>query len=1141
MPSKPKEKASKDIVSTDGNLATDKEIRRKEIQELSIQLQSEKEHLERETTKKLAEWNKEVNNFNETVDTIKTQFFHAVSSLTSKTNQIFGWFFKSLDKVTKWLCGITLLAIVVNGTLYALFVGGGVIAWMEAALFTAVILLVFTLVTQKWLSTKVYNDSVELGDTLHSIKESKGVFEGKNQQTNMDLAPLKESAGRLASTSEKIAANIPAYLSSVQDYYEQTDLVRRQKHIAKEMRNALIANAVKVDQKTDDYLNDFHSESGEHQWLNEIADHVSELLGIDDGLVRLVYFDYTQDTSGLKSAWGTLSHDNEALRELAELVLTNELREYADPIGTQEFDVIVTILSRLKRYSIADFRVLYYRLYVELAQMKTSLINVMTFLGFELSDEQRASIKRFVPSTDIQADWKAEVLKHASDLVSKDVMLVSLFYYESMNEDTEDLWRQIRDTPERMNDLISLLLKKEKLGTIPDHYRKDERLLIQQLGDIVGNVEPFSLLGMKQKISETFETLDVDKKVLEKALNSFGFALTADMREPFDSYVPSIGTDRLPNLAKNLAGLILEFQHVEVPEKLILLFYYHHLRRKLEMDDLYNSIKNVLSLRLSTILLQNAIVKMERTWELALEAQNLSYVISAALEFDLVTIQNVYQNYRALAEVAHYLARYMEVEQLSSSANLSFKQVTDVLRAEASNNYVTQVKALCKFLLINYKSLDLKEAEIGPVTIAATCLFLTRERHDVSGRDACHEALSEPLAVKFLYRNMELGGGEAFRVNGKQTFAVAIRQVLDDPSLTFEYLNDFIFGLNAGVVYRDTKDMFGAKSDALQMQLKEMNKLQATADKMRDSVKEFMNAELPEVFLLYALDAQLIQAYMISTKAARGRILTVIVDHKMKEVCERLAESDSSYEDLLLFTEVKTAGGKGTRIGVVPVRMNFDEFARKFNVIFGIAKKEYMRGGNISESEAAKYSANVFRLFASELAFKLIRGDESEVSPEKDPEHPIHVIKELIVQELGFVDAVGLVASSKPDKDRTVLVKKVVTNLFDAKASLYILTRSEIGDILTKHPKLKETMEKKNVFDVELFQKFGCSSFTGFAKAMYSMRTRLGDKGRAISEVNRNLGELIDSHRIRIESSECERLAAVVQGVADNIGEVLQY
>jgi hypothetical protein len=69
-------------------------------------------------------------------------------------------------------------------------------------------------------------------------------------------------------------------------------------------------------------------------------------------------------------------------RKLAEIVLKNELREYIDPIEQQDYSLFVDLLASMGDYSITNFRSMYYRLYVENAQTKVSLINELTDFGY---------------------------------------------------------------------------------------------------------------------------------------------------------------------------------------------------------------------------------------------------------------------------------------------------------------------------------------------------------------------------------------------------------------------------------------------------------------------------------------------------------------------------------------------------------------------------------------------------------------------------------------------------------------------------------------------------------------------------------------------------------------------------------------
>jgi hypothetical protein len=331
--------------------------------------------------------------------------------------------------------------------------------------------------------------------------------------------------------------------------------------------------------------------------------------------------------------------------------------------------------------------------------------------------------------------------------------------------------------------------------------------------------------------------------------------------------------------------------------------------------------------------------------------------------------------------------------------------------------------------------------------------------------------------------------------------------------------------------------MLGAKVDDLKQELSHAQELQEAIDSMEESVKEFMKAELPEDFLLYAIDAQLIQAYMVSTQSER-KIMGDILE-RMKKTCAPNS-TDSRYKGLLLFTEEKTSGGFFTRIGVVPTRLDFEDFSKQFEEVFRLAVSDYIDEHKLQPEEATSFSANVFRLFASPLTFKLITGTPKSAD-EIDAAHPIRQIKEVVVNQLGFVENLTLVASSKSEKDRTVIVKKIITNLFDSKGKLLTLVRPEIADVLAKHNKLKEIMENRELFDIVLMNKFGCNSFASLALTTYKTTISIGDKNKAINQMSLAIGEIAKSQKIHLEPDESQRLGASIHGILNNIGKVLQY
>jgi hypothetical protein len=1125
----------------------EKEVRTKELADLAGQLQSTADDLQSELGKKTTEWSETVGRFNEALRSVQSLFSQTVAGLIEKSNQIFAWFFKEIQKLTSWLYVMILLSCVaVSAADWGLF-PGNLAQLLLATLVPAIVLLLLAHFSGKWIRDKIYSDSHTVGAAQSSMKEGLGVFKGKAQEAGIDLANFKTLTNRLVKISGQITTALTSYLTALHEFYEERDrqrktmyqeeeIIQRQRNFVTLLRGAILTFAIPIDEKTMEYLDKFHSQfNNPEKWIDEASAEISKRSGVGTQIVKLFFFDYSKDLGGLKATWDGIKRDTSALEMLARITVANEVKEYANPEVTGNYRAIVALIDELKEFRISEFRSLYYEFYVNLAQTKTSLIEALTQFGIEIPETDRRRFREFTPTSVSQREWEEEVFQSLGPLIGKDATILGLLYYESAGKgaQAQNIWEKILASTERqrvLDELAGIILDYQ-LKDIPEIYRQQRNVLVRSIEEVAGRLDPFSIAKIKEQVTGTFDRLDANKRALSLALSRFGILLEPNQAEKFNVFVPE--SDDIGALCAEFSRLVNESRSLTVDPGFVLLFYDHHMQRPEEIET-FAALKSK-SLALATILLQRKIIKHELDTDLAIEARKLSAVVESVDHFDPVLIQRLYQTYGELMAISDKLVRFLQKEGLVHEGQIIFSQLVKLMHESGADTHLAQVRVLCDFLLKSVGNLKTNEEDYRAAVQATTCYFLVSQQ-DFAAGEACKETGTLTTATRILYRNMEQRESETF---GREsaTLASAVDYVTTNPTATFRFIEDFTTGLKSERLYRSTKDLLGAKVDDLKEQMTHVSELQATIDSMEQSVKDFMNTELPEDFLLYAIDAQLIQAYMVSTQSGQA-IMSDILE-RMKKICSPDSKN-VKYRRLLLFTEEKTKGGYYTRMGVVPSRLEFEEFSKLFDEVFKLAVSKHISERNLPPEQASLFSANVFRLFASPLAFKLITGT-AKSAEEIDAAHPIRQIKDVIINQMGFVDNLALVASSKSERDRTVIVKKIVINLFDSKGKLLTMTQSGITDILGRHGKLREIMENRDSFDNVLMTKFGCNSFSSMALAAYKMRVSLGDKPKAIGQISQYVQEITLPQKVHLTSDESQRVGAAIEVVLDNIGRVLQY
>jgi hypothetical protein len=1135
----PAEKSAKSSICEISDLRTSKEIKQKEVLTISAEVGQLAADFEKESKATLSTWLNGISRFNTIVTTTKTAITGAVQGIADKSSGIFIWFKGAYGYLSRKLYYV-IAALSVGFFLVGVAVGGTL---LNSLVFTVISAVVFLLFVSWWKDSavsKLNQDYASLHATLETMQNGLGEFNGKLIESHLDLSSLNNIANKLAAKSSNLTSLLPAYDTLTSQLLSEEISTQQKEQFLYLFKNALSSHGVQVEQKSGILQTGYLKGNSENEWLSAVSQRAAEHLGLDQDLLRLLYFDHVQDEPSLREAWAALGKKPQAQISLAKTVMKSELREYLNPTTDDEYQTIVSMMQRLDVFNLSAFRSAYHRYYVEVAQMKVALLDCLADLGYRFSETERSNLRAFTPHGVTEDEWQKEIIEYVSGRLKEPPILVSLFYHTKVGPEASraDMWQRVRATPEEMDRLVQMILAHKLVG-VPEQYEKGSSFLAAIIKNELMRSDKFSLEIIREYLSGFLQDIDVKKKTMLLAAERFNMMLTAVEKEAFDTFLP-MEQDQLDGIAGRLCSQLRNVLQYEVDRQVLLLLYYVYVndenKRRLTYEFLLSSKK---LLHLATVLLDRQAIKADGE-DLAISSANLAILLELLADFVLNDIQDLFSRATAFAALASKMVDYYTAEGLVQGANVDFAIIAHFHISRDYTDEYSRTKALSKYLMDNFSKVETAQNDKDSLIRASTCSFMYYR--GVSGASkACSEVVTDLLAAKFLYRHMELRESEPFRAVKTATLSLAIKEVLADYSLDFRFLQDFIIGLGTGVVYNNKRDMLALKAEDISDQLAHRVQLQELViERMKQSASDFMDAELPEDFLLYAIDAQLVQAYMISVKTQRVPVLTEIVDHNMKLECESLAQNDRLYGNLLLTAEDKTAGGFWTRIGVVPPGMDFDEFNTKFQEVYRRTLGKYLSEHPETNVTKSEVTINLFRLFASPLAFKLIRGSPG-LADSEDPSHPIHTVKQLIVKNFGFAKSLELVAVSRPDKERTVLVKKVIVDMLNNKAFLYLIARQELDGVIGQHESLRELLSDRIRFDVNLFAKYHSSNFCEFATTLYKSEKTLDDRGGQLSKLSDYVRDILSNFSIRIRDDELSGLSKVLYLVVLGFGEVLAY
>lgn len=394
------------------------------------------------------------------------------------------------------------------------------------------------------------------------------------------------------------------------------------------------------------------------------------------------------------------------------------------------------------------------------------------------------------------------------------------------------------------------------------------------------------------------------------------------------------------------------------------------------------------------------------------------------------------------------------------------------------------------------------------------------------------------IAAKILYQYVKLTQEKGLGLKSvflREVVESVINQEYEDYAL----LSEFESQLANGWLYSSLGELLTARMEGIKEQIRKADLLEKALDKVKHAVKDFINAELQEDYILLLLNSQLISAYLITT-TSRKPAIKGIIDGALVDLCQRLAKDNPMYKKfLLLESEERVTGGRYTRVGLVPPKMTFEEFSETFHRLFTKASENYVSLHDLRD-RIEDYSAHLIRIFPSGVAFKLVKGGIPAFGAKIDPLHPVHVIKKLMIEKLGLISNLEFIASLKVEEPRTIAMKSVITTIINTKTSTYLLTKQAIGSVLSSHSGLLKNM-KNRAFDAILISRSGCDTLSELTIRTHRNYERASPEEKAIlrKKFFENVKELVSSYRSRLDPDELHLLSNAIFTMLNEIGTIL--
>ena len=1099
-----------------------------EIKDSSSRLVGESDSFKQETQNLQSAISKELEVFNNTAVAYRKQATDAARQILKAAEDYTSSTHGLLKEVEKWSYRILVISLVVT----VLYVFSSTLLRLSDVTLVSVILLVVSIIASANITLrsihgkfKDYEDKIA-EDTKVTIRDVAG-FIARPLELRTDPRNVNQKLSTFMSEFNKVLGAIGHYVPHLEKLYAWKNKEHRIRVFTQSVRNSLRNFGIKLDTRVDSDLLVFGPwEESEDEWLMKVSKIISKRLDIPEEAVLLAYYEYTDNVEGKRNAWNTILGKRELLKKMVEILCQGKIVDvqYLDVKQLSSVGAIEEILSRIGSFSLEEFRSVYYGFYTELTRHKRNVLSTLAEYNLKIDQATENKILGFVPKTNNREEWINELFELAARLVSVKRDIIELICSDRIGEYTrrKKCWENINHN-NLLEELARFLLQQRQLE-LPDHYgRKPQSAKF--VSRIIGEDSDYNLSRIIKTVSDALSKLDNQKKSLTQAIRSYSLHLSEDDREEFESLLPANDP-----LFDALTAYIQ--QKMMIDRNVIKLFYFDYVQAEEERKLLFSNILNLdTAAQVASLALRR--MKIEIPKKKDDTVANLLTIMKSMSDFDVMKLQVLHGKYATLITYSDKILDFLRNERIVPKKEaLDFVTLHEVIGEKIEASTFEQLKTLIEYIMKqNGTFSSLGTQEMRDIIVAAAALFLSQQE-DAIAAEACMEAAQYSLASKVLYQCINLRDKKL----GKTTVCLKniAEAVIGEKYKDYDLLSDFKSKLAQGLLVRSLQELLLASIKKVEEEFGRTEELRMTLAEMKEELTAFFNIELHEDSVALLLNTGIISAYLITTSSG-APVFSGVIEGTLVDSCNKLATQDPSFEKLLqLETEEKVAGGRHTRVGLVPLNMHFEDFSDRFHKLFAEATASYI--GLHPEDAQKDYSINLIRIFPSDVSFKLIQG--TQAAEAKPLTNPVETIKNLMIEKFDLVSNLEFVVSLKGEEPKTTM-KNIVTTIINTETSIYSLTKSSVGHIVSKHPKLLEKMENRE-FDKELESKRNCRNLSELAIIVHKIKTEnITEVMEAFEkEFLVNIKQIISSTSSRLEQSQLISLSKSILATLDRIGAI---
>lgn len=973
-----------------------------------------------------------------------------------------------------------------------------------------VILLTIIRLCLSSVRKKIDKDKLEMVQDVKLVTDKKPVIFDDDFKDSKHLTNFLSRVSIFDSNLKKIVGDSRSFISFVDSLFITIARRNLQKQYRRSMRNTLSMYGL-YDDPPELLMLEIDSlstpDDEESLWLNDASKKVSNALfsfvdiKLSPQVIKMMYYDYTNQNQ-INNEWVDIKNDLNMCKQLAYVLTSRVLKK--DVFGDD--GALIELIQNSDPFSLKSFQKGYLDFAIDFKHKKSCMKTVVSLLGF-LGEDIFTKIDNFYPSTMNSVTWDEEFVKKIAKEIGFNDDHLFLFYYDRLgySDKRDEKWKGIRE-PEKFSQFTDQLNSKNLLAIPQKYMQQDCSQIIRRLA----NKQPFFDFNLFNGfIQSYFKTIDDEKdriiRILENLDSKF---VSSDFRDAFGFYLP-VCEDVLDDFAT--------FVSKELPiDYDILLLFYGEKYDQMLCDRCYSNLIPRQALMLANFLIDHNKIRVNESDN----PENLSDILKIILTFDLTQIQNLYEQYSVFADLSRKMHEFYASEEVIITPALSYAELISIIKASGEGR-LNKILGISNKLVSTNPEFD---SNAKSVSRACCCLFLYSQSDTDSGK-LCENILTDDVACDILYHNMNSKVDQGL-VSGKILFRQIISESLPPTDLDRKLMPIFLDGLKHRILYHNKTEMMQKQSANVGDEMENLSDIKQELSEMRESVKSVLDEEITsnDTLMQYAVQSQIIQAYVV-TKKGQSRSLPLLQDKaELQEAAEKI-NLGMPVDDFLILGDDENTPGYGTRLGIVPLNMDFAEFSKKFNSLYETAI-DALVGNDVSLK--AKYHINMIRIMTSDATFNAVRFVQT------DEQELYEIIENLLKDNFSNSDKIQLIATFQTDTGK-VGVRNILEKTFN-KIPLYDHVGKSLIPIMDAS-RIESAM-RIDSFDDQLYRSYGVENFTQLCRQIHKSRQN-SDDVRLTNVLDSHLAALLQKHDSMITEQDSMNVSKVLFQKLTKFGRVL--